>query len=172
LGASDPYVDASGNYTVEGVVVNRGNLYPQYIWVAAAFYDASGKVVAVGVCDYLNPKYLAPTNSTLFSVTPTDPTAQMASKIASYKLQILSKGVVETPPSSSPSPSGTSSPSSSATPTAGPTDSTLPGVTPSPETGLYISMNTVYAIVVAIVVVVVIIVLAFVLRKKSRTKGT
>jgi hypothetical protein len=166
IGANTSYIDMSGNYTVEGVVINRGNLYPQNVWVVASFYDASGKVVAVGYSNYLSPHYLPPTNSTLFRLTPTDPTAQMASEIVNYKLTVLSENEVATPPASSAPtsvPVETSSPSSE-----NPTATPIGSVTAQPDNGVSISMTTVYVIVAAVAVVVAILALMLMLRKKSK----
>ncbi len=164
IGANASSIDMSGNYTVEGIVVNRGEKYPDKVWVVAAFYDVSGKVVAVGYSNYLSPHYLPPAQTAMFKLMPTDPTSQMASQIVSYKLQALSDGVVDTPPTSSPTPS----PVPTTNPTATPTGYTGSEVTPPPENGLYVSMTTVYVIVAAVAIAVAIVVVAFVLRKKSK----
>ena len=54
------YVDSSGNFSVTGVLLNRGNGYPENVWAVASFYNASGTVVAVGYSNFVTPHYLPP----------------------------------------------------------------------------------------------------------------
>ncbi len=161
-------VDELNNYAVGVAVLNTGTLYPERLWVVASFYNASGTVIAVGTSSYASPHYLAPGNTTTLIVIISDPISKMSSEIVGYKLKVLSDGVVATPPTPSPSPSPTETPppSSSENPTSSPSDSSVPTETPNGQNGVYVSMNTIYAIIAAVVIVVVVIALAFIVRKK------
>jgi hypothetical protein len=172
LVANTSYVDSSGNFSVTGVLLNRGNGYPENVWAVASFYNASGTVVAVGYSNYVTPHYLPPNQTAAFTLIPSDPTPQMAIEITGYNLQILSSGSTTPPPplpSSSPSASPSPSASSSSSPSA--TASPSPGTSSSPEPGVYIPMSYVYAIVAAVIVAVAIIALALILRKSTKAKA-
>ena len=162
--AHTPSVDIYGYYNVTGLIMNRGNLYPEYVWVIATFYNASGTVIAVGASNYITPNFLPPNQSALFSLIPVGSTTQMATQIATYELQVLWSGsTTQLTPSPSASPSASASPSPTS-PTVSPTG----GVTPSPEPIVSIPLSVLYAIVAAVVVAVVIIVLALVLRRRRK----
>jgi len=152
-------IDASGNYSVTGIVLNRGEEYPQNVWVVGSFYDASGQVVAVGFSNYLT-HYLPPNNYTQFTFTPTDPTSGMATTIQSYTLHVLSSGTT-TEPTATPS----TSPSATASPTATPTQSTSTSATPAGSDDS-ISSSLLYVIIAAVAVVVVILLLVIILRRR------
>jgi hypothetical protein len=136
IGGDTSYIDSTGNYTVNGIVLNRGTSYPQNIWVVAAFYDSAGKVIAAGYSNYLT-HYLAPNDVAQFTLAPTDSISQMSTQISSYKLQVLSSGTMDSTP---PTP--------------------IPSLTPSA-----IPLTYLYAIVAAIIIVVV-VVLAIILRRR------
>ena len=160
LMADTHYVDNTGNYTVNGVVSNRGNLYPEYAWVVAAFYDASNTVVAVGYSNYITPHYLPPNETAYYTITPMEPTAQMATTIDHYSLQVLSQNVVDTP---------------NTTPTPSPSTSGSPGTTPTPSGSQQqnsdggLDMTLVYVVIGAAVIVVAVVAFMFVVRKKPKT---
>ncbi|MFB3889658.1 MAG: hypothetical protein ACE14S_09225 [Candidatus Bathyarchaeia archaeon] len=162
---------ASGNFTVTGVVVNRGTMYPENVWVVGAFYDASGKVIAVGYSNYLSPHYLPPNEAAPFVFVPSDPTPAMTSQIANFNLEVLSSGVVATPPTPSPSAPTTGTPSAPASESAGPSASASQGDGSGSEPSVTIPMSLVYALVAAVVVVVVIVALAVVLRRGRKTES-
>jgi hypothetical protein len=159
------YIDSAGNYTVTGIVFNYGTGYPESVWVVGSFYDAAGKVVAVGYSNFVDPHYLAPNEYAQFSLKPTEPTAAMASQIASYNLTVLTKGSTTQPtpgPSISVAPTGTASPTGS--PTNEPTNSEEPQSSPDGgDSG--IPTRYLFAIVAAVVVVVAVIVVAVLLRR-------
>jgi hypothetical protein len=162
------YVDAALNYTVTGVAFNYGTGYPQNVFVVASFYDATGKVIAVGFSNYLSTHYLAPNDFGQFILQPTEPTAAMATQIASYNLTVITSGTTTQPAattSPSASPAGTtSSPTASGSPTIQPTNSQS-----SPESGESgIPMRYIFAIAAAVVIVVAVIVVAVLLRRNRR----
>jgi hypothetical protein len=172
LVANTSYVDSSGNFSVTGVLLNRGNGYPENVWAVASFYNASGTVVAVGNSNYVTPHYLPPNQTAAFTLIPSDPTPQMATEITGYNLQILSSGST-TPPTPTPSPSSSppsASPSTSSSSSPSATASPSPGTSSSPEPGVYIPMSYLYAIVAAVIVTVAIIALALILRKSTKAK--
>lgn len=154
--AHEGSIDTTGNYSVTGIVLNRGTDYPENIWVVGAFYNSSGSVVAVGFSNYLT-HYLPPNNFTQFTFKPTDPNAQAATQITSYTLQVLSDGTT-TQPTATPTISPSASPSSSASPTISPT--TTPPVTDNSNTTLYI-------VIAAVAVVVALVVLVLILKRKT-----
>lgn len=154
--AHEGHVDSSGNYTVTGIVLNRGNEYPENIWVVGAFYNSSGSVVAVGFSNYLT-HYLPPNNYTQFSFKPSDPTSQMASQITSYTLHVLSDGSTAEP---TPTPTISTSPTTTANPSQSPSQTT-----PS-ETDSTPSSTTLYIAIAAIAVIAALIVLVLVLRRR------
>jgi hypothetical protein len=165
MGANS-YIDASGNYTITGIVWNSGDSYPEYAWVVASFYDSVGKVVAIGASNYI--RYLAPEDSKQFTLIPLEPTAAMATTIASYNVQALAKGTMNAPiasPSTSPSASSTPSTSSSPNPTS--STSTQPSEEPDDNEESGLPMKYVYAIIAAVVIAVVVIVLALVVRGRK-----
>jgi hypothetical protein len=173
LVANTSYVDSTGNFSVTGVILNRGDGYPEKVWAVASFHNASGTVVAVGFSKYVTPDYLPPNQTAAFTLIPTDPTPQMATEITGYNLQVLSSGSTTAPtpsPSSSPSPSASPTPSTSSSPPPSATASPSPGTSSTPESGVYIPMSYVYAIVAAVIVTLAIIALAFILRKKTKAK--
>jgi hypothetical protein len=170
LVANTSYVDSSGNFSITGVLLNRGNGYPEKVWAVASFYDASGTVVAVGYSNFVTPPYLPPNQTAAFTLIPSDPTPQMATEITGYNLQILSKGST-TPPTPSPSSSPSASPAASSSSSPSATGSPSPGTSSTPEPGVYIPMSYVYAIVAAVIVAVAIIALAFILRKNTKAKA-
>jgi hypothetical protein len=153
-------VDSTGNYSVSGIVLNRGTGYPQNIWVVGTFYDSVGKVVAVGYSNYLT-HYLPPNNYTQFSFTPTDPTPQMANTIQTYTLQVLSDGTTTEP---TPAPSTTAS--TSASPIATPSQSASASTSPAGSDSST-SSTLLYVIVAAIAVALVILVLVLVLKRRK-----
>jgi hypothetical protein len=159
------YISSDGNYTVTGIVFNYGTGYPENVWVVGSFYDASGKVVAVGFSNYLSPHFLAPNEYAQFTMIPYEPTAAMATQIASYNLTVITSGSTTQPAataSPSASPTGTtSSPTASGSPTTQPTNSQS-----SPDSGdSGIPMRYIFAIAAAVVIVVAVIVVAVLLRR-------
>ena len=155
--AHDGTIDSTGNYSVSGIVLNRGNDYPQNIWVVGAFYNSSGSVVAVGFSNYLT-HYLPPNNYTQFSFIPVDPTPTMATQITSYALHVLSDGTT-----AQPTPTPSTSPSTSTSASTSPTQSTT--TTPSGTDNS--SSTTLYIAIAAVAVVVAILVLVLVLRRRK-----
>ncbi len=155
----------SPNYTVTGVVFNRGNFYPRQTWVTGVFYDAAGKVVAVGASNNV-ASYLAPNASAQFTLTPYDPPTNVASQIASYNLTLLTSDLLTSAPT--PTPTQSSTPTSQPSGSANPTYSQPP--TSNPSNTLTISMDTVYIIIAIVVVVIVVLVLAVVLRRGKKSK--
>jgi hypothetical protein len=169
MGATN-YTDAAGNYTATGVIWNTGTGYPEKVWVAAAFYDASNKVVAVGMSNYVTPRFLPPNNSTQFTVIPYDPTPSMASKITSFNLTVLTEGSTTQPTTTpTPSPSSTSTPSTSSSPTSGPSTSADSSASPDSGDSGGLAMKYVYAIIAAVVIAVAVIVVAFIVRKGRKS---
>lgn len=167
--ANTSYVDQQGNYTIQGLLSNGGNGYPENVWAAATFYDSSGKTVAVGYSNYVTPHFLPPNSTALFMIIPYDPTPQMATEITNYSLQILSDGSTTQPlpsPSSSPSPTLSSLPTASITPS--PSVSTSSSTNPESEPSVPLSL--VYAIIAVFIIAIVIIVLAFAIKKRPKTK--
>ena len=177
MGANS-YIDASGNYSVTGVVWNKGTGYPGRVYVVSSFYDSAGKVIAVGVGNFLVPEFQAPGATPQFTVTPVFPNvppSTVTSRIAGYNVQVVSEELSLTEPSASPSstPAATSSPSTSASPnptSTGPTASAQPtnSAGDNEESGL--PMKYVYAIIAAVVIAIAVIVLAFVVRgRRAKT---
>lgn len=177
LVANESYVDSTGNYSITGVVLNRGDGYPENVWAVASYYNASGTVIAVGFSNYILPHYTpAPNQTAFFTLIPTDPTPEMATQITSFSVQILSSGTTTAPtpePSFSPSPSLSASPSASSSASSSPsaTASSSPGTSASPESGVYLSMNTIYTIIAVVIVVVAIIAVVFLLRKRTKASA-
>jgi hypothetical protein len=161
--ADTSYVDSTGNYTVNGVVLNRGSLYPQNIWVVAAFYDSTGKVVATGYTNYLT-HYLTPNEVAQFTITPNDAIPQTATQIASYKLQVLSSGTMDP---TAPTPTPTSTPLATITPTNTPSSPATTTPAPSADQNVTIPITYLYVIIAALVAIVV-IALAVILRRSSK----
>jgi hypothetical protein len=163
-------VDSSNNYNVTGILLNKGSSYPENVWVVAAFYNASGTVIAAGVSKYVTPHFLPPNQTAMFSLIPTDPTLQMATQITTYELQAYSSGsTTSPPPSTSASPSPSSSPTSagqSPSPSVSPSQEITPS--PEPEPSVTIPLSYIYATIAAIAIAVTIITLALVLRKRKK----
>jgi len=160
--AGDTSSVSSDKYIVTGYVLNQGFLYPQYIEVAATFYDSAGKVIGVGISD-LAIQYLAPHNVSEFSVSPIYPKPELTSDIARYTLNVVMKGTTTQPTASpsvspaSPSASTGVSPNTSATPSqSSPSgnDSQLP-------------LSTIIEIAVAIAAVVVMAIFTILLRRRN-----
>jgi hypothetical protein len=157
------------NYTVTGVLRNTGSLYPEKVWVVATFYDGpdgTGKVVAAGFSNFVTPRFLPPNETATFILTPYDATSQMATKIASYSLQILYEGSTAQP---TPSPSSTASPTASSSPSTSSSPGTSASNPPNGEPS--VPLSTVYAIIAAFVIAAAVIALALFLRRKPKNTG-
>ena len=158
---------SSGSYVVTGFVLNAGTLYPQILKVAAAFYDSTGKVIAVGISDSLTP-YLAPHDVAAYSVTPLYPTPEMATAITGYTLNVVVRGTTEQP---TPEPTSSSSASPSTSTGTSPSISATPSQTSSSDGNVSISIRDLYAIIAAVVAILIIVALTFMLRRRRSHKS-
>lgn len=153
-------VGSSNPFTVIGIIQNNGSEATGSIATVTTFYDASGTVVALNFTNYLTDS-LAPGATIQFSATPTDNTAQLSAKIATYAVLVQSVPLNASP---SPSPSASSLPSASTSPTSSPTVTPSSSVQPSGSSEpqptdstwlIYIAVGVVAVVVVAVAVLVI-----------------
>jgi hypothetical protein len=152
-------IGSDGIYTVTGIIQNTGNQAAGRLWVVGTFYNASGHVIGTGYSDFLTPRSLSPSQTTSFTLSPIDSTAQMAAQITNYALliqteaPIFPEGPFE-PPTESPTEAPTESPTESPTeaPTDGSTDQTDLDLTP---------------LLIAVPIVIAVILLAIFYRRKK-----
>jgi len=156
IGAHTPLLSQDGNYSVTGVAINRGALFPDKYYVVGTFYDAQGKVVAIGMSDYLT-KYIGENEHTTFTCGLYDAPSGIGNQIANYSLRIVVESVVDEIPVSTSSPSA----SASTSPTATATSSAAPTSTPDTE-----SSNTLYIAIAVIGIVIAIVVLVILLKRR------
>jgi len=158
-------VGSSNPFTVIGIIQNNGGETTGSIATVTTFYDASGTVVALNFTNYLTDS-LAPGATIQFSATPTDNTAQLSAKIATYAVLVQSVPLNASP---SPSPSASSSPSASTSPTSSPTVTPSGSAQPSgsAEPQPNDSSWLIYA-VVGVVALVVVAVAVFVVLKRRK----
>lgn len=148
----------NGNYSVSGVVLNRGTKYPEKSFVAGTFYDSQGKVIAVGLSNYMT-RYLVPNNVSEFTVGLYDAPANIGNQIASYSLRVVTEGTLnETPPSPTITP--TTSPGSTPNPTS------TSSAAPINNDNNAASSNTLYIALAAIGIAVAVVVLVLLLKRR------
>ena len=158
--AQNGAVTANGNYTVTGMVLNRGTEYPEKYFVVGTFYDASGKVIAIGISEYLD-RYLAPNNVTSFFCGLYDAQTGIGNQIANFTLRtVVETSVTEAP---TPTPSTTANPTASPGTSTNPTTTTSASPSGSDNTG---SSNTLYIVIAVVGIVVAVVVLVLLLRRR------
>jgi hypothetical protein len=150
--------DSGGTYTVQGTIVNNGSETVGNVWVLSTFYNSNNTVVGIGVSNYAATS-LSPGDSTPFTASPTDNTAEMSGEIANYSVLVQYDPYVvatPTPITSTSSPT----PTSSSRTTATPTQSTAP---------ISLPLTFIYLAIGAVVAVVAVLVALMMISKRSKT---
>ncbi len=159
IGGHNAATDASGNYVVSGIVLNRGTYYPEKSFVVASFYNSTGGVVAIGISNYLT-RYLAPNDYSQFSFSLFDAISGTSSKIANYTVRVVTDGELA---ESAPTPSSTSAPTSSPGTTPNPTSTSSAAPTNDNNTE---SSNTLYIALAAVGIAIAVVVLVLLLKRR------
>jgi hypothetical protein len=159
------------NYTISGVAWNSGDKFAENAYIAATYYDTSGKVIGVGLSNYLANSF-APNATANFQFTVFDPAPQVSAKIASYTLAAVWEGASSTGPTPTPTSTPTSSPSSTASSSSSPsaTASAQPTSSGNGDT-ITLSMTLIYEIIAVVVIVIAVVALALVLRRGKKAKA-
>ena len=94
-------IEADGNFTVTGNVMNTGTEQSGKLWVVASFYNSTGDIIATGFSDYLIPEYLPGGESASFIVSSTfavdelvDEMQVLAYKIRDYSLLVQTQAPI------------------------------------------------------------------------------
>ena len=154
--AHDGSVTSNGNYSVTGMLLNRGTGYPERYFVVGTFYDTAGDVAAIGISEYL-PRYLAPNNVTSFILGLYDAPSGVGNQITDYSLRIVAEEVLDSVPTATPSPTATASSGSTTTPSITASPSGSDGST---------SSNTLYIVIAAVGIAIAVVVLVLLLKRR------
>jgi ABC-type transport system substrate-binding protein len=86
---SSSKIEADGNFTVTGNVVNTGAQASGKLWVVASFYNSTGEIIATGFSDYLTPEFLPAGESTSFTVSSADAVNELVNEmqVLAYKIR-------------------------------------------------------------------------------------
>jgi hypothetical protein len=141
--------NTNGTYTVSGTITNSGDQTVLDVALVTTFYNSSGTVVGVSFTD-LGAGF-SPGQSMPFSVTPSDNTDALSSKIASFAILIQAVPVTPTP---------------TPQPTTQPTSSPNYSTNPTENSGVQGSIPT-YTILIVVVAVIAILALLIVLRRQN-----
>jgi hypothetical protein len=149
---------SNGNYSITGMVINRGTSYAEKYFVVGTCYDSSGEVISIAISEYLEP-YLAPNNVTSFYCGLYDALSGTGNQIGNYSVRVVAKSMVETVP--------TPSPTTSAPTTTTPGTSTTPAASASPSNSNdSSSSNTLYIVLAVVGIVIAVVVLVLLLRRR------